>query len=168
MTGIGTALFACEASGFNKTSRRHASCKLRAFAQLTTAPAVVVQSEGRSYADIHGEGLRGDAAALTESLVIRHVALLRHLDRGLITPEVFYAPYTRTVRSRVGQGSDGVFDDWRNVGRFPSVSSPSSRLHFAASMRTGGLSACRALCSGHPSELIDESAEAGRTTALRQ
>jgi hypothetical protein len=85
-----TALFNYESGGFNKTSRQHEFGKLSAaFAHLTTAPAAIVQCEGRSYADLGGEGLHGAAAALSETLGTRYVGLLGHLDRGPITPAVF-------------------------------------------------------------------------------
>jgi hypothetical protein len=125
---VATALFNYESGGFDKTSRRHEFGKLSAaVSHLTTAPAVVVQCEGRSYADLGGEGLHGAAAALSEALGVRYVGLLGHLDRGPIAPAVFYDPDTLTVRSWVGHGSHGVFDDWRNVGWF-TVNATGGRL----------------------------------------
>lgn len=123
-----TALFNYESGGFNKTSRRHEFGKLAAaFAHLTTPPAVIVQCEGRSYADLGGEGLHGAAAALSETLGVRYVGLLGHLDRGPIAPAVFYNPETLTVQSWVGHGAEGVFDDWRNIGWF-TVNATGTRL----------------------------------------
>lgn len=129
---LATALFNYESGGFDKASRRHEFGKLSAaFAHLTTAPAVVVQCEGRSYADLGGEGLHGAAAALSETLGVHYVGLLGHLDRGPIAPAVFYNPAVLTVRSWVGHGSHGVFDDWRNVGWF-TVNATGGRLGIVA------------------------------------
>jgi hypothetical protein len=129
---LATALFNYESGGFNKDSRRHEFGKLSAaFAHLTTAPALIVQCEGRSYAELGGEGLYGAAAALSETLGVRYVGLLGHLDRGPIAPAVFYDPETLTVRSWVGHDSHGVFDDWRNVGWF-TVNATGGRLGVVA------------------------------------
>jgi hypothetical protein len=121
-------LFNYESGGFDKTSRRHEFGKLgAAFAHLTSAPDVIVQCEGRSYANLGGEGLHGAAAALSATLGVRYVGLLGHLDRGPIAPAVFYNPHTLTVQSWVGHGTQDVFDDWRNVGWF-TVNTTGGRL----------------------------------------
>jgi hypothetical protein len=125
---LGNGAVQLRVGGFNKTSRRHEFGKLAAaFAHLTTAPQVIVQCEGRSYAHLGGEGLHGAAAALSKTLGVRYVGLLGHLDRGPIAPAVFYNPETLTVRSWVGHGAKGVFDDWRNIGWF-TVNATGTRL----------------------------------------
>lgn len=116
---LDVALFNYQDGGRRKSDGTYDFAGLRrAFADVETAPALVLYCEAHHYRDNGNEGLHMAAEALSDELGVPYVGVLGWMRRGPLPPAVLYDPTRLRLRNWWNPDDPGVYDDARNVARF--------------------------------------------------
>lgn len=90
----------------------------RAFADVETAPSLVLFCEAKNYKDHAGEAKYQAAEALSDELGVPYVVEIGSMARAPMPPAVFYDPRVLVLRQWWNQDDPGVYEDQRNIAWF--------------------------------------------------
>lgn len=118
MTYVDVALFNFEDGGRLVDGTYDFTRLQRAFADVGTAPSLVLLCEAKNYKDHAGEAKYQAAEALSDELGVPYVVEIGSMARAPMPPAIFYDPRVLVLRHWWQQEDPGVYEDQKNYAWF--------------------------------------------------